>query len=127
MYEKCYLAEPNLLFTQGKSLEFQGRDIISIEDFTREEVNYILEKSKAMEPTATKPSEILKGKILATLFFEPSTRTRLSSEPATQKLGGTTIGITEIDSASIKKGENLADTIRTVENYADVIALRHPP
>jgi aspartate carbamoyltransferase catalytic subunit len=107
-------------------LEFQGRDIISIEDFTREEVNYILKVSKTMEPTATKPSDILKGKILATLFFEPSTRTRLSFEAAMQKLGGTTIGIAEIESASIKKGENLADTIRTVENYADVIALRHP-
>jgi len=107
-------------------LEFQGRDIISIEDFTREEVNYILKVSKTMEPTATKTSDILKGKILATLFFEPSTRTRLSFEAAMQKLGGTTIGITEIESASIKKGENLADTIRTIENYADVIALRHP-
>jgi aspartate carbamoyltransferase catalytic subunit len=125
-HEKCYLAEPNLLFTQGKSLEFQGRDIISIEDFTREEVDYILNVSKTMEPTATKPSDILKGKILATLFFEPSTRTRLSFEAAMQKLGGTTIGIAEIESASVKKGENLADTIRTVENYADVIALRHP-
>src|SRR3990170_5873604 len=126
MYEKCYLAEPNLLFTQGKNVEFQGRDIISIEDFTREEVNYILKVSKTMEPTATKTSDILKGKILATLFFEPSTRTRLSFEAAMHKLGGTTIGITEIESASIKKGENLADTVRTIENYADVIALRHP-
>ena len=125
-HEKCYLAEPNLLFTQGKSLEFQGRDVISIEDFTREEVDYILEKSKSMEPTAIKPSDILKGKILATLFFEPSTRTRLSFEAAMQKLGGTTIGIAEVKNTSIKKGENLADTIRTVENYADVIALRHP-
>jgi aspartate carbamoyltransferase catalytic subunit len=79
-----------------------------------------------MEPTAKKTSDILKGKILATLFFEPSTRTRLSFEAAMQKLGGTTISMAEVESASIKKGENLADTIRTVENYADVIALRHP-
>jgi aspartate carbamoyltransferase catalytic subunit len=107
-------------------LDFQGRDIISIEDFTREEINYILNVSKTMEPTAKKTSDILKGKILATLFFEPSTRTRLSFEAAMHKLGGTTIGIAEIESASIKKGENLADTVRTVENYADVIALRHP-
>ena len=111
---------------QVKSLEFQGRDIISIEDFTREEINYILNVSKTMEPTATKTSDMLKGKILATLFFEPSTRTRLSFEAAMHKLGGATIGIAEVESASIKKGENLADTIRTVENYADVIALRHP-
>lgn len=110
----------------GKRLEFQGRDIISIEDFTREEVDYILETSKTMENTALNPSDLLKGKILATLFFEPSTRTRLSFEAAMHKLGGSTIGIAEIESASVKKGENLADTIRTVENYADVIALRHP-
>ena len=107
-------------------MEFQGRDIISIEDFNREEVNYILDVSKTMEPIARKTSDILKGKILSTLFFEPSTRTRLSFESAMHKLGGATISMAEIESASTKKGENLADTIRTVENYADVIALRHP-
>jgi aspartate carbamoyltransferase catalytic subunit len=114
------------LSIQVRSLEFRGRDIISVEDFTREEITYILNISKTMEPIATKTSDMLKGKILATLFFEPSTRTRLSFEAAMHKLGGTTIGIAEVESASIKKGENLADTIRTVENYADVIALRHP-
>jgi aspartate carbamoyltransferase catalytic subunit len=107
-------------------LEFQGRDIISIEDFSREEINYILEISHAMEPLAQKGSDMLKGKILATLFFEPSTRTRLSFEAAMLKLGGSTIGFAEAESASVKKGENLADTVRTVENYADIIALRHP-
>jgi aspartate carbamoyltransferase catalytic subunit len=107
-------------------LEFQGRDIISIEDFSREEINYILNTSKAMEPLAQKGSDMLKGKILATLFFEPSTRTRLSFEAAMLKLGGSTIGFAEAEIASVKKGENLADTVRTVENYADVIALRHP-
>ncbi|MBC7130079.1 aspartate carbamoyltransferase, partial [Candidatus Bathyarchaeota archaeon] len=70
--------------------------------------------------------DILKGKILATLFFEPSTRTRLSFEAAMHKLGGSTIGFAEAEIASVKKGENLVDTVRTVENYADVIALRHP-
>jgi aspartate carbamoyltransferase catalytic subunit len=79
-----------------------------------------------MEPLAAKGSNILKGKILATLFFEPSTRTRLSFESAMHKLGGSTIGFAEAEIASVKKGENLADTIRTVDNYADVIALRHP-
>jgi aspartate carbamoyltransferase catalytic subunit len=107
-------------------LEFQGRDIISIEDFSREEINYILNISKTMEPIASKGSDILKGKILATLFFEPSTRTRLSFEAAMLKLGGSIIGFAEAEIASVKKGENLADTVRTVENYADVIALRHP-
>ncbi|MCJ7560107.1 aspartate carbamoyltransferase [Candidatus Bathyarchaeota archaeon] len=107
-------------------MEFQGRDIISIEDFSREEINYILDISHAMEPLASKGSDMLKGKILATLFFEPSTRTRLSFEAAMLKLGGSTIGFAEAESASVKKGENLADTVRTVENYADIIALRHP-
>ncbi|HLE75548.1 MAG TPA: aspartate carbamoyltransferase [Candidatus Bathyarchaeia archaeon] len=107
-------------------MQFQGRDVISIEDFSREEINYILSISKAMEPIASKGSDMLKGKILATLFFEPSTRTRLSFEAAMLKLGGSIIGFAEAESASVKKGENLADTVRVVENYADVIALRHP-
>jgi aspartate carbamoyltransferase catalytic subunit len=107
-------------------LKFQGRDIISIEDFSREEITYILNNSKDMEPLALQGSDMLKGKILATLFFEPSTRTRLSFEAAMLKLGGSVIGFAEAEIASVKKGENLADTVRTVENYADVIALRHP-
>jgi aspartate carbamoyltransferase catalytic subunit len=107
-------------------LNFKGRDIISIEDFSRQEINYILNRSRTMEPYAAKSSDMLKGKILATLFFEPSTRTRLSFEAAMLKLGGSTIGFAEAEIASVRKGENLADTIRTVENYADIIALRHP-
>ncbi|MEM3704193.1 MAG: aspartate carbamoyltransferase [Candidatus Bathyarchaeia archaeon] len=107
-------------------MEFEGRDIISIRDFSREEIDYILKIAKAMEPVASKGSDMLKGKILATLFFEPSTRTRLSFEAAMHKLGGSTIGFAEAEMASVRKGENLADTVRTVENYADVIAIRHP-
>jgi aspartate carbamoyltransferase catalytic subunit len=107
-------------------LEFEGRDIISIKDFSREEINYILKIAQAMEPLATKGSDMLRGKILATLFFEPSTRTRLSFEAAMHKLGGSTIGFAEAEIASVKKGENLADTVRTVENYVDIIAVRHP-
>jgi aspartate carbamoyltransferase catalytic subunit len=107
-------------------LEFEGRDIISIKDFTREEIDYILKIAQAMEPLAAKGSDMLRGKILATLFFEPSTRTRLSFEAAMHKLGGSTIGFAEAEIASVKKGENLADTVRTVENYADVLAVRHP-
>ena len=107
-------------------MNFAGRDIISIKDFNREEIDYILKVASKMEPIAKTGSEMLKGKILATLFFEPSTRTRLSFESAMHRLGGSTIGFAEAEIASVKKGENLADTVRTVENYADVIALRHP-
>jgi aspartate carbamoyltransferase catalytic subunit len=106
-------------------VEFKGRDIVSIEDFSQQEINHILDASKKMEQLAKTGSDMLKGKILATLFFEPSTRTRLSFETAMLKLGGNYIGFAEPDIASVRKGESLADTIRTVENYSDIIALRH--
>ena len=107
-------------------MEFEDRDIISIKDFSRDEIDYIFNIAKNMERLVEKGSDILRGKILATLFYEASTRTRLSFESAMHRLGGSTIGFAEAEIASVKKGENLADTIRTVENYADVIALRHP-
>jgi aspartate carbamoyltransferase catalytic subunit len=106
-------------------LEFKGRDIISIEDFSQQEINHILDVAKIMEPLAKTGSDMLKGKVLATLFYEPSTRTRLSFETAMLKLGGGNIGFAEPEITSVQKGENLADTIRTIENYADIIALRH--
>jgi aspartate carbamoyltransferase catalytic subunit len=106
--------------------DFIGRDIISIRDFTREEIDYILKIASEMEHLTKTGSDILKGRIMATLFFEPSTRTRLSFEAAMYKLGGSVIGFSEPEMSSISKGENLADTIRVVEKYADVIVLRHP-
>ena len=105
---------------------FKGRDIISVKDFTREEVDHILKTASEMKPLADKGSDMLKGRILATLFFEPSTRTRLSFEAAMLKLGGSVIGFSEPMTSSVAKGETLADTIRTVQNYCDVIAIRHP-
>ena len=107
-------------------MQFEGRDIVSIKDFTRKEIDYILKTASDMEHIAKKGSNMLQGKILATLFFEPSTRTRLSFEAAMNKLGGSIIGFAEPKVAAIKKGENLADTIRVVENYADAMVLRHP-
>lgn len=110
----------------GVTLTFKGRDVVSVRDFSREEIEYLLDFSEAMEPLAVEGSDMLQGKILATLFFEPSTRTRLSFEAAMQKLGGSSIGFAEAEIASVKKGETLADTVRVVENYANIIALRHP-
>jgi len=104
---------------------FQGRDIISIKDMTREEIDNILDVSSAMEPIVRNGSTMLSGKIQATLFFEPSTRTRLSFEAAMLKLGGSTIGFAEPEMSSVMKGETLVDTVRVVENYADVIVIRH--
>jgi aspartate carbamoyltransferase catalytic subunit len=101
-----------------------GEGIISAKDFSREDIDYILKKAKDMIHNK-KNSEVLKGKILATLFFEPSTRTRLSFESAMYRLGGNVIGFHTGDVSSTKKGESIADTIRTVENYCDVIVMRH--
>jgi len=98
--------------------------IISAKDFTREDIDYILKKAKNVMHNKNN-SEVLKGKILATLFFEPSTRTRLSFESAMYRLGGNIIGFHTGDVSSIKKGESIADTIRTVENYSDCIVMRH--
>lgn len=105
---------------------FKGRDIISIKSLAREEIDYVFKVARRMEPLVGKGSRMLQGKILATLFYEASTRTRLSFESAMHRLGGSAIGFAEAEIASVRKGENLADTVRTVENYADVIALRHP-
>jgi aspartate carbamoyltransferase catalytic subunit len=98
--------------------------IISAKDFSREDIDHILKKAKEMIQNK-KYSELLKGKILATLFFEPSTRTRLSFESAMHRLGGSVIGFHSGDVSSTKKGESIADTIRTVENYCDGIVIRH--
>lgn len=105
---------------------FKGRDIISMRDFGREEIDFILEKATDMIPLAERGSELAKGRVLAALFFEPSTRTRLSFESSMCRLGGSVIGFAEPKVSSVAKGETLADTIRTVENYSDVIAMRHP-
>jgi aspartate carbamoyltransferase catalytic subunit len=105
-------------------MNFKGRDIISIRDFSKEELLYVLKIAKRMDKA---PSQnLLKGKILATLFFEPSTRTRLSFETSMQRLGGSVIGFAEPGVSSVKKGETLWDTIKTVNEYADVIVQRHP-
>ena len=98
--------------------------IITAKDFTKEDIEYIL--SKARDILKRKGNlDDLRGKILATLFFEPSTRTRLSFESAMHRLGGNVIGFHSGDVSSIKKGESIADTIRTVENYSDCIVMRH--
>ncbi len=107
-------------------MEFEGRDIISIRDFSLEEIRYILDSALRMEARMAEELCLLEGRILACLFFEPSTRTRLSFETAMKRLGGRVIGFSKAGVASVAKGENLTDTIKTVANYADVIVMRHP-
>ena len=107
-------------------MEFAGKDIVSIRDFTREEIDHILKTTDRIEPLARKGSDMLRGKILATAFFEPSTRTRLSFESAMYRLGGTCVGFADPKASSVEKGENLADTVRVIENYADALVIRHP-
>jgi aspartate carbamoyltransferase catalytic subunit len=106
-------------------VNFAGRDIISIKDFSREEIDCILEMTDVVEPMARKGSHALDNKIMATLFFEPSTRTRLSFESAMYRYGGKCLGFAEPKAASVEKGENLADTVRVVESYADLLVIRH--
>jgi len=106
-------------------VSFKGRDIVSIRDFNRDEVEHVLNVARLMEPLAMGGSKMLDGKVLSNIFFEPSTRTRLSFESAILKLGGNYISIPESQVSSVVKGENLVDTIRVMENYADVIVLRH--
>ncbi|MHC1680180.1 MAG: aspartate carbamoyltransferase [Methanomassiliicoccales archaeon] len=109
-------------------MTFEGMDIVSIRDLTREQIEQVLERSERMIPYARgeMSSKALDGKILATLFFEPSTRTRMSFESAMMRLGGriTDLGVPSM--SSISKGESLADTIRMVEVYSDIIVIRHP-
>jgi len=109
-------------------MNFKGRDIVSIKDLTEDEILHILDVADGMIPIARgeEKSDLLKGKIMASLFFEPSTRTRLSFEAAMKRLGGNVIGFAQPGATSMQKGESLADTIRTAESYCDVIVMRHP-
>jgi len=105
-------------------MDFKNRDIISINDFSKEELLHIL---KIVRQAEQKPkSSMLRGKILAALFFEPSTRTRLSFVSSMEQLGGEVIGFSNANTTSIQKGESLWDTIKMTEQYADVIVIRHP-
>lgn len=109
-------------------MDFTGRDIISIKDFSKSEINQILDYAQKMIPYAKgeKTTNLLQGKILSSLFFEPSTRTRLSFESAMNRLHGRVIGFADPTATSQKKGETLADTIRMADAYSDLIVIRHP-
>lgn len=102
------------------------RSLINILDLTTQEIDNLLDVADDIIANPKKYSEVCHGKKLATLFFEPSTRTRLSFEAAMYELGGNVLGFSEANSSSAAKGESVADTTRTVSCYADIIAMRHP-
>ncbi len=102
------------------------RNLIDIKDFSVKEIDELIKVANDIITNREKYSHKCDGKILATLFFEPSTRTRLSFESAMLRLGGKVLGFSEAGSSSTAKGETLGDTIETVSGYADIIAMRHP-
>ena len=102
----------------------KNKSLVSITDYTKEEYLNILALAAEFEKNPNQ--EILKGKLIATLFFEPSTRTRLSFETAVNRLSGRVIGFADANSSSVTKGETLKDTIKMVTNYVDLIVMRHP-
>jgi len=102
----------------------KNRSLVSIEDYSKEEILRILELSEHFENNQNQ--KLLENKVVAMLFYEPSTRTRLSFESAVNRLGGRVIGFSDAGSSSVSKGESLKDTIQTVSKYSDLIVMRHP-
>ncbi|MCU0460421.1 MAG: aspartate carbamoyltransferase [Bacteroidales bacterium] len=100
------------------------RSLVSIDDFSKEETLKILDMAEGFEKQPVR--KLLEGKVIATLFFEPSTRTRLSFESAINRLGGKIVGFSDSSSTSVTKGETLHDTIKMVSSYSDLIVMRHP-
>jgi aspartate carbamoyltransferase len=119
---------PHLPFGDMRNAPWYGKDIISVRQFTRSDLDYVFGVAHEMREMVERVGtfDLLKGKILANLFYEPSTRTSASFTAAMERLGGSVIPIQEVRYSSVAKGESLADTVRTLECYADVIVLRHP-
>ncbi len=117
-----------LPFGEDKTAPWYGKDILSVKQFNRADLEYIFGVAHEMRGMVERVGtfDLLKGKILANLFYEPSTRTSSSFTAAMERLGGSVIPISEVKYSSVSKGESLPDTIRTLECYADVIVLRHP-
>lgn len=107
-------------------MELKGRHLIEPSDLTVEEMEGLFDEAERIVANPESYAEVCKGKLLATLFYEPSTRTRFSFEAAMLRLGGKVIGFSEPNSSAVAKGESIADTIRTVECYADIAVMRHP-
>lgn len=123
-----YSSNPHLPFGDQHSAPFYGKDILSVKQFSRTDLEYTFAVAHEMRVMVERVGtfDLLKGKILANLFYEPSTRTSSSFTSAMERLGGSVIPINEVHYSSVAKGESLPDTVRSLECYADVIVLRHP-
>ncbi len=119
---------PHLPFGDQRNAPFYGSDILSVKQFNKSDLEYIFAVAHEMREMVERVGsfDLLKGKILANLFYEPSTRTSSSFTSAMERLGGSVIPINEVTYSSVSKGESLPDTIRSLECYADVVVLRHP-
>jgi aspartate carbamoyltransferase len=119
---------PHLPFGDQRTAPWYGKDVLSVRQFNREDLEYIFAVAHEMRVMVERIGtfDLLKGKILANLFYEPSTRTSSSFTAAMERLGGSVIPINQVKFSSVSKGESLPDTVRTLECYADVIVLRHP-
>jgi aspartate carbamoyltransferase len=119
---------PHLPFGVQRTAPWYGKDVLTVRQFNREDLEYIFAVAHEMRVMVERIGtfDLLKGKILANLFYEPSTRTSSSFTAAMERLGGSVIPINEVKYSSVSKGESLPDTVRTLECYADVIVLRHP-
>jgi aspartate carbamoyltransferase len=123
-----HVINPHLPFGDQRTAPWYGKDILSVKQFNRADLEYIFAVAHEMRVMVERVGsfDLLKGKILANLFYEPSTRTSSSFTSAMERLGGSVIPINEVKYSSVAKGESLPDTVRTLECYADVIVLRHP-
>jgi aspartate carbamoyltransferase len=119
---------PHLPFGDQQTAPWYGKDILTVRQFSRSDLEYIFGVAHEMRNMVERVGtfDLLKGKILANLFYEPSTRTSSSFMAAMQRLGGAVIPINEVRYSSVAKGESLPDTVRTLSSYADVIVIRHP-
>jgi aspartate carbamoyltransferase len=121
-------SSPHLPFGDQRTAPWYGKSIISVKQFSKGDLKYIFEVAHEMREMVGRVGtfDLLKGKILANLFYEPSTRTASSFTAAMERLGGSVIPINEVKYSSVAKGESLPDTVRSLECYSDVIVLRHP-
>ena len=112
--------------SEQPEVPLKGRSLVTLDDFSTHQIEELLHKAEYIDAHRREVAHTCDGRVLATLFYEPSTRTRLSFETAMLRLGGSVIGFAGSQLSSATKGESIADTLKVVSNYADVVAMRHP-